>query len=112
MEMPTPCTLCNETFELTEGRGGLSHQTSEITICRSCYDAQEVERDRIDIIRDLIDEMENLTSQIEECNEIIETTKSDLRGYIGDLEITKSQLESIGYVGEEDSYHTTIEDYY
>lgn len=112
MEMPTPCTLCNEIFELTEGRGGLSHQTSEITICRSCYDNQVSERDRVDKIRELLEGMDDLTSQIEECNEIIGTAQSDLRGYSASLAVTKMQLDAIGYQGEEDDYHTIIEEYY
>ena len=112
MNMPTPCTECSEKFDLQDGRGGLTHKTSDITICQSCYDNQETEKERVDKIRDLLETKEDKESEIEEHRQQIDDAEQNKSNAESELNGASLELEELNYVGDGDDYHEAIERYY
>lgn len=69
MEMPTPCAVCDEIFELQEGLR--SPRTPNIVICEDCAleEEKEIERE---------EEIEGLKEEIEEAEDTIVRAKKRL----------------------------------
>jgi len=112
MEMPTVCAECGELFDLLDGRGGLTHRTSDFTICKSCYEKQYQEKQRVDTIRELLEKKENASSEIERLmNEITEMAewRDEHRQNLNEYSM---ELKKLDYKGEKDDYHEELERYY
>ena len=110
--MPTPCTLCQEVFDLDDGRAGLTHSTIDITICQSCFSNQEAEKERVDKIRDFIEEKEYRINEIECCDLEISEAERNKSDAEDDLKEVEEGLDVLNYVGDSDDYHEAINRFY
>ena len=112
MDMPTPCLICDEIFDLNDGKGGLTHDTSDKTICITCYENQEEQKKRVDIIREALEKIEDNESQIETYRENLSEIKEGIRDCENELEDLQDELDENNYGGDNDDYHTLIEKFY
>ncbi len=65
MDMPCPCEVCGEWFDLQEG--STSPRKPNIVICESCADKQQEEIDREEEIEDLRNTIEDAAITIREA---------------------------------------------
>ena len=112
MEMPTPCVICGEIFDLHDGKGGLTHETCEVTVCANCYSKQSTEKDRVDKVRELLENKEEKEDSIDEYDNQMKAAKQWKLEAEDELEEIELQLKNQDYKGDSDNYHYLIDAYY
>lgn len=112
MEMPTPCKCCGSWFDLTEGYGGLTFETTNVTICSTCYNEQVLEKERVDKIKDLLSKQETVLETIQELTEEMDQVKQQLNDSQIDYDLYQSKLDGLEFKGDEDEYYEVAEKYY
>jgi len=112
MEMPTPCVTCDETFDLNSGRCGLTHKTSNITICNNCHSNQQEQKNRIDEIRQALESKSDNESNIESWTDQVNDLQQNIENARLENESLDEELNCCNYNGVDDNYHTLINEFY
>ena len=68
MEMPTPCQVCTEWFDLTDGYGSKKWHPNTV-ICKHCFEKEKAEIELEEEIQDWVEMKENAECDIQEANE-------------------------------------------